>query len=487
MTPSSTLQSRPQARPPARRQARRGTGGRRPRWSLVVAALAIPLAMLAVILGGASASSAHSGEQSYLYLDVTERSLAGRVEIPFGDLAEVLDLDIGGSPDEILAELRANEATIEDYLSQHLGLGADGATWAIDYGGIELFESDLPEVDLDYAVIDFDVAVADDVPRTFEVRFDPFVDEIDGRNHLLLIANDWRGGVIDNGFETLLAFDAGNRTQTADLGEASVLRNLWSSVKLGIDHIETGPDHILFVLVLLLPSVLIWRSGRWLPTDDFGSALWRILKIVTMFTVAHSITFTLAGLGFLPLPGPRIVESIIALSIAAAALHNLRPVAENREWLISFVFGLFHGMGFASLVAGLDVSRGTQLVSLLGRNIGIEIGQAVVVLVLFPLLFLLRRLTVYRPLFVVASVVLALLAVGWAIERSLEVDLGVDRLVDPIFVYPRIFVLVLLATFAAGLAYQRQREAGRLLPTSTGPDDPTDDPFVDGDPETVLS
>ena len=141
-------------------------------------------------------------------------------------------------------------------------------------------------------------------------------------------------------------------------------------------------------------------------------------------------------------------------------------MAPNREWLISFVFGLFHGMGFASLVSGLDVSRGTQLISLLGRNIGIEIGQAVVVVVLFPLLFLLRRLPLYRPIFVAGSIILAILALGWAIERSLEVDLGVDTLVDPVFVYPRIFVLVAIATAGAAALYLRQQRADALLPTA---------------------
>ena len=130
------------------------------------------------------------------------------------------------------------------------------------------------------------------------------------------------------------------------------------------------------------------------------------------------------------------------------------------------MFGLFHGMGFASLVSGLDVSRSTQLISLLGRNIGIEIGQAVVVLVLFPALFLLRRTDLYRPVFVVVSVLLSLVAVGWAIERSLEVDLRVDSLVDPIFVYPRIFLYVLAITAAAWLLYRQQAGAGGLRPTA---------------------
>jgi len=149
-------------------------------------------------------------------------------------------------------------------------------------------------------------------------------------------------------------------------------------MRLGVDHIRTGPDHILFVPVLLLPAVLVFNT-IWRPAENFGASLWRITRVVSMFTVAHTITFSLAGLDILPLPPSKFVEAIIAISIAAAAIHNLRPIAQNKEWLIAFAFGLFHGMGFAGLVDGLEVSQSTKLLSLLGRNLGIEIGQTVVV------------------------------------------------------------------------------------------------------------
>jgi hypothetical protein len=381
----------------------------------------------------------------------------------------VLDLNLEGGDDAVTAELEANTELIAAYMTDRFELGPDGEEWSIDFDSPTLFFSDAPEVDDNYAVIPFDVAVTgNEVPREFRVQFDPFFGEVDGRSaHLLLIENDWAAGVIENGYETLITFSPDNPEATADLGAPSALSNLWASIKLGVNHIETGPDHVLFILVLLLPSVLVWQSGRWVATDTFGSALWRILKIVTMFTVAHSITFTLAGLGFVPLPSPRIVESIIGLSIAAAALHNLRPVAANREWLISFVFGLFHGLGFASLVSGLDVSRGTQLVSLLGRNIGIEIGQVIVVVVLFPMLFLLRRLVAYRPLFIAVSLFLTVIAIGWGIERAFEVDLGTDNLVDPLFVYPQVFIVVAVLTALSAVAYVMTDRAGKLLPTAS--------------------
>ncbi len=451
-----------------RADSQRRTSTTRTAWLRPLIAIAV---VLTTLLATGGSASAHTGDQSYLYLDVTETTVGGRIEVPLADLNAAFELDLSGTDEEVLAILAANEDFLLNYLDEHFDIGADGQNWTVDLSGGELFFSDLEEIDDNYIVFPFTVDVpVEPVPREFEVLFDPFVDEIDGRINLALIGNDWQNGVIENGDDSIATYDAGSRTQTIDLGDTSQFNNLWSSMKLGVDHIRTGPDHILFVLVLLLPSVLVFTT-KWEPARSFTSSLWRVLKIVTMFTIAHSITFTLAGFEILPLPSPRIVESIIALSIAAAALHNIRPQFVNKEWLIAFAFGLFHGMGFASLVSGLDVDRSTQLWSLVGRNIGIEIGQAIVIIVLFPALFFLRRTRYYQPFQIVMSLVLAAMALGWVIERSLEVELGVSSVVDPIFGFPVVAVWVVLLTAVSYVLMRQEEAAGRLLPVVGSDDD----------------
>ena len=432
------------------------------------------LALMAALVGWfCPPAGAHTGDQSYVYLDTTEDALGGRVELPYADVRSVLGLSLEGSPEEVEAEIAANGDRLRRYASDHIRIGTDGRNWPLVFQGASPLESE--EAWAEYVVLPF---VADlggaAPPRTLEVRFDPFFDEIEGRDALLLVGNDWNGGVIENAEEVLVAFDPDSRTQTVDLGSGSWWKNFTASTELGLDHIRTGPDHIFFVFVLLLPSVLLFLprpeggpgAGSWAPGRSFGQGLWRILKIATMFTLAHSITFTLAGLDLLPLPPSKFVESVIAASIAVAALHNLRPLAPNREWLIAFAFGLFHGLGFASLVSTLEVSRSTQLISLLGRNVGIEIGQAIVVLMAFPALYLLSRTRLYRPLFVLSSVGLAAVAVGWLIERLFEVDLGISGVVDKIVAWPRSLVLAVLAAVVAALLYWWEATKGRLLPVA---------------------
>jgi hypothetical protein len=429
-----------------------------------VGALIVAAAGILGVAGAASPASAHSGFQSYVYLNITEDSLGGRIEMPLGDLSDTLGLDLAGTDDEIVSELEANAEVIGDYVDEHLSIGVDGAVWPLDYDTPTLFFSEADEADDRYAIVEFDADLGGaEMPRVFDVTFDAFLEQEGAGDNLLLIQNDWAGGVIDNGHEVLVAFTANSPTHTIDLGEASWTNTVTESMRLGVDHIRTGPDHILFVLVLLLPSVLVFNLV-WRPAKDFGASLWRITKIVSMFTLAHTITFTLAGLDVLPLPPSKLTESVIAISIAAAALHNLKPVALNKEWLIAFVFGLFHGMGFAGLVDGLDVSQGTKLLSLIGRNIGIEIGQTVVVLVAFPLLFLLRRTRYYMPFFKVASVGLAVVSIGWMIERIFEVDLKISQAIEPMVQWPRSLVVMAILTVVAAAIREVEARAGRLLP-----------------------
>lgn len=401
-------------------------------------------------------ASAHSGDQSYLYLDITESELSGRLEMPFADLREVLDFELDGSPEEVTAELESRADDLEAYAAEHVRVGADGTWWPLTFDGVSELEADeSPDPSWGYVLVSFtSEPPAEMIPRTLDVQLDPFFDEVDGRDALLLIGNDWNAGVVENGEEVLLRFTSDERVRTVDLGDTSWTKNFSASFALGVDHIRTGPDHILFVLVLLLPSVLIWRDGQWGPTKGFGSSLWRVLKVVTMFTVAHTITFTLAGLDILPLPSPRFTESVIALSIAAAALHNLRPVFRNREWLLAFVFGLFHGMGFASLVVGLDVSRSTQLISLLGRNLGIEVGQVIVVVLIFPGLFLLRETQWYRPFFIVSSLALTTVSLAWVVARLFDVRDVASPFIENLVAFPRVLGLILLFTIGATVLHR---------------------------------
>ena len=156
------------------------------------------------------------------------------------------------------------------------------------------------------------------------------------------------------------------------------------------------------------------------------------MAIVTFFTIAHSVTLSMAALGVIRLPS-RPVEAVIAASIAVAAWANLMPQLRIREWSIAFIFGLFHGFGFASVMGEIGMGREHLVLSLLGFNLGVEIGQVAIICAVFPFLYLLRRTRVYVPFMKWGSILLIGIAGLWVLERTLGFDVPLRGTVEALW------------------------------------------------------
>jgi len=185
----------------------------------------------------------------------------------------------------------------------------------------------------------------------------------------------------------------------------------------GIWHIWIGLDHIIFLLTLLLPAVILSKPRQQI-VSDIKQPLLSIIKLVTCFTIAHSITLSLATLNIVTLPS-RWVEVTIAASIVVVALNNIKPFFNHSRLWFAFLFGLVHGFGFANVLLDLNLQPATLALSLLSFNIGVEIGQVFIILLAFPLLYALSYWVNYRKIFVpTMSIGFSLVAMAWVIERS---------------------------------------------------------------------
>ena len=180
-------------------------------------------------------------------------------------------------------------------------------------------------------------------------------------------------------------------------------------------------------LAALSPMIFSGKGGVWNPVEKFKPAFVYIITIITFFTIAHSITLSLAALNVVSLPS-RLVESIIALSIALAAYNNIRPIFK-KEWVLAFGFGLFHGFGFASVLGEVGLAGEFMAYSLLGFNIGVEIGQLAIIVGLFPVLYFLRKWKYYPQLLVYGSILLIFISLYWFIERAFDIDILVGKFI----------------------------------------------------------
>ena len=201
-------------------------------------------------------------------------------------------------------------------------------------------------------------------------------------------------GTIARDPETLGVFDWNTASLRVDGDGGSWLRGLGATAGLGVEHIGEGADHLLFLLLLLIPAPLVARRGRWRRRDDAGRSVLRVVHVVTAFAIGHSITLSLASFGLVQLPA-RLVESLIALSILVSAVHVLRPLVPGGEALLAAGFGLVHGLAFATLLGDLGLTGSSLASSLLGFNLGIEITQLLVVALLMPSLYVLSRTAAY--------------------------------------------------------------------------------------------
>jgi hypothetical protein len=308
-------------------------------------------------------------------------------------------------------EVRTRRTELFAYAFAHLALLADGGSCPLSAGDLLVDDHS----DGAYAVLRFSAQCAA-APRAIEANYSLLFDLDPTHRGLLRLDSD--------GGSRSAVLSPEQATQTFTLAETSRVATFLQFVRNGVHHIWIGYDHILFLISLLLPSVLIRRNGRWAPVGTLRSALLSVFAVVTAFTVSHTITLTMAALGVVSLPS-RLVESGIALSVMLAALNNIWPQVTRRVWLLAFGFGLVHGFGFASVLADLGLPRDALALSLAGFNIGVEIGQLSVVLLVVPLIFLFRARPFYRPAVLVGgSSVITLVATVWLFGRVFGFGLG---------------------------------------------------------------
>ena len=371
---------------------------------------------------------AHSPDQSYLYLRVYKSSMGGRFEMTGKDMNKALGLNLS---DDLTEEaLQAHLPAIHEYLKSRSSFQSELGNYSVRF--TELTILDLEEME-DFARFHFELENLNEVPDNMDIGYNVLFDKDDKHRGMLIVEYNWKAGIVDN--EALISniYSPDKTQQGLSLADASLWKGFVALVKLGVWHIWIGLDHILFILALILPAVVYRRKesdalaaaskvGEWMPVEKFKPAFWYIIKIITFFTVAHSITLALASLQIINLPS-RFVESVIAISIALAALHNITPIFKSKEWIIAFGFGLFHGFGFASVLGDKGLGGDFLTLSLLGFNVGVEIGQVLIICMIFPILFLIRKLPLYKNVINYGSALLILISLYWFIERGFDVDL----------------------------------------------------------------
>jgi HupE / UreJ protein len=362
------------------------------------------IGLLICILWTCSAR-AHVASNGFLKANVHGQDISGSVELAVRDVELAVGVDANRDGKVTWGELRAVQPQLIRYLTEHLTMGTRTHACALNFSAMQVND----RVDGSYAWLPFEAKC----PATITD---------------LSIGYSLMQG-IDPSHRGLLTLTAGAITQTGVLGgekgnesfslfTPSPWRAFVEYFQAGVWHILSGIDHLLFLLSLLLPAVLLRRSGQWEPVVEARPALISVLKVVTAFTLAHSVTLTLAALDIVRIPS-RLTESVIAASIIIAALNNIFPIVTESRARIAFAFGLLHGFGFASVLSDMGLPHGARVISLLAFNVGIETGQMAVVLAVMPIIYWLRSGAFYRRAVMPwGSAAIAGLALVWLVQRA---------------------------------------------------------------------
>ncbi|OFA01033.1 hypothetical protein DUGA2_43650 [Duganella sp. HH101] len=359
-------------------------------------------------------ASAHKASDSYLTLRSEGALVQGRIDVALRDLDFVLGLDANGDGDITWGELNARSAAIARYVLSRLDVRRGGRDCRASSGELMIDSHS----DGAYAVLPlrFDCAADGPLQLSYRLLFD-----IDPGHRCMANLTH------DNASMALLFSPAAPSHTLGAAGAGPARLSTFSDyLAAGVQHILSGADHLLFLVSLLLAAVAPRAASAPSPAAGAGRAAFiDLCKMITGFSIAHSITLGLGFFDVVHLPS-RWVESGIALSIVVAALNNVLRLLPVCDWVMAFAFGLVHGLGFANSLADLALSTGARLVALAAFNLGVELGQLSVVAPLFLLAMLIRGSSAYRRLVVPGlSGAIALAGVVWLLERAFDIGIGV--------------------------------------------------------------
>jgi hypothetical protein len=355
--------------------------------------------LAALLLAAGHTAFAHSQSYGYLNVSLGERSVDGTLEIAARDLDTLFDLDGNRDGQITWGEFRSREASIVAAVLQRISIGARSGSCSLS-GRPVLVDSRGGESTIVIPFAGSCGSLAGPLDIGYRLLFD-----VDAQHRGLV------GVATADGARNFVMTPAQSHVMLS-LGAGGWAGLMLTYVRHGIEHILIGYDHILFVLTLMIGAAVQRRDGP----------VWRVFaesaKVVTAFTLSHSMTLGLAAFGILRIP-VALTESLIAATIAVAALNNVWPLVSRRIWLVALVFGLVHGLGFANVLADLGLPRDSLLASLLAFNVGVEIGQLAIVVAALPPIALAVRRSLGQRAVPAANLAIAAVALLWFSDRAL--------------------------------------------------------------------
>ena len=378
--------------------------------------------LLVLFITLSNSAVAHQLSTAYLNVDlINTNSISGNLQIGVLDLEYAIGLDANQDQDITWGEILEYETSIRSYINSHVSFDRDQLNCPINIGEAWKVDSHYNE---NYLVLPISAYCSSE--GALSISYSAVFDE-DSEHKLLANIN------INDSTHTFI-FSKGSQKWNFNPIKSTYFDTFKQYITQGFVHILIGPDHLLFIVSLLLfcvfrrPTLVkavkgippklgdVWVGTSRLRRGERYEAFVECLKVISMFTLAHSITLLLSAMNWISVSS-RWTEIIIALTVVFAALNNMFPVIV-RIWWPTFIFGLIHGLGFASVLSELNLAGNGEVLMVLAFNLGVEIGQIFVVFCVLPILYVLAINKGYQRYWLNGgSGIIALIGLHWMIQR----------------------------------------------------------------------
>ncbi|OYU65950.1 MAG: hypothetical protein CFE22_11300 [Cytophagaceae bacterium BCCC1] len=411
-----------------------------------------------VIFWGNRQVSAHPMPNSMVILNVHEKNISGEIQLPLSELQSAIGNSVNDNSEQLIERLGE---FLKKYLIDHIKpKSLDGKPWSIELVELNLVETK-SKLSGDYKelVVAFSMAPPINYDlRNFYFDYSVILHNVASHKTIIAIMQDWQQGIVheDSSVQEVgvIEWDVVNnklKPFQVSLNQGSWWLGLKSMLLLGIKHISEGTDHLMFLLVLLLPVPLLIENKKWGKKQSLKKCLVKILKIVTAFTIGHSISLFFGAFNWIILP-TKPIEILIGVSILISAIHAIRPIFPNKETYISLGFGLIHGLAFAFTLQDLSLNTSRMILSILGFNIGIELMQIFIIFITIPLLIIISRSIIYNSFKILGAFIGIIAALGWIFERITGKSNFITELINvlvskPIFLLWGLIALSFLSYF----------------------------------------
>jgi hypothetical protein len=417
--------------------------------------LFILVAIFAITALKPTISSAHQTPNTLIFLDAGPNMVALELQMPLSELELAFGNNISKNPETLIERFGPQ---LREYLKAHIhAYSKKNAPWNVEIKALRMDKGKYIENGIDYWEVIASVAIIPqpgEGTRKFMLDYDVIMHQVINHAALVSIRSDWETGNLNTSQTEAMVISWNTKDNVIypleiNLRQGSWLKGFKSMLALGMRHIKEGTDHLLFLIVLLLPSMLLAYKKRWGGFGGVKYSLKNLLKIVTAFTIGHSFTLLLGALGWLSLPA-QPVEILIAVSILVSAIHAIYPIFPGKETMVAAGFGLIHGLAFASVLSNLNLGLRTLALSILGFNLGIELMQLFIILLIVPWLILLSRTPFYKWFRIGAAILADIAALGWITQRIGGNSNFITDLLDG-FTPHALWLVIALATVSVGV------------------------------------